>query len=268
MTSRPASDSILTKVPTPLTGEWALRLMVSQSVVRPGYVIAEGMTYRDLRIDTALKPEVDLWGDYVLTRVTGAEGGYNAYWFARARTDEERATPYKVEPGRRRHYEWPAVLHGILFAEDTEFPVEVNIGVNLTVKRARLIARASKTERTFALCNTLLKRYLSEKPFELPQRPQPAASEVEWVINGQPEKLVCLHDKLILPAAGNNWSLKYSAGKINGIPGDTRTFPATPMKDWEPFVISGDPSQRESDGLYELIEEWIIPPDRAQPNSF
>jgi len=268
MTPRPASDSILTKVPTPLVGEWALRLMVSESVVRPDYVITEGMTYRDLRIDRALKPEVQLWGDYVLTRVTGAEGGYNAYWFGKPKTEEEINTPYKTEAGRSRHYEWPAVLHGILFAEDPEFPVEVQIGVDLKVKRAQLVARAEKTERTFALCRTVVKSYLSPRPFEVPQRPQPAADEVEWWLNGKAERLVCLHGELTLPAAGKVWSAKYTAGQVQGMPTELRTFYPTPLEDWEPFVISQDHGQRESDGLYELTEEWIVPPDRSETPSF
>jgi len=268
MTPRPASDSILTKVPTPLVGEWSLRLMVSESVVRPDYVIAKGMTYRDLRIDRALKPEVNLWGDYVLTRVTGADGGYNAYWFAKPKSELERNTPYKEEAGRSRHYEWPAVLHGILFAEDRDFPVEVQTGVNLTTLRPRLVARVAKTPRTFALCRTVVKSYLSPTPFRPPQRPQPATSEVEWVINGQAERLECLHEQLTLPAAGGNWSPKFTVGQVKGLPTELRIFPATPLVDWEPFVVSQSHDQRESDGLYELVEEWLMPPDRAERTSF
>jgi hypothetical protein len=156
----------------------------------------------------------------------------------------------------------------ILFAEDEEFPVTVNIGVNLTVKRARLRAKEQKTERTFALCKTKLKKYLSPTPFEVPQRIQPATSEVEWVINGQEFKLSCLHPELTLPAAGKYWSSKYTVGKVTGIPSDLRTFPATPMKDWQPFVIGRTRRQREDLGLYEMIEQWIIPPDRPKLPSF
>jgi len=268
MTPRPASDSILTKVPTPLVGEWALRLMVAESVVRPDYVITEGMAYRDLRIDRALKPEVNLWGDYILTRVTPGESGYNAYWFAKPKTEVEKYTPYREDPGRSRHYEWPTVLHGVLFAEDPEFLVEVQTGVTLTVKRPQLVARARKTNSTFALCRTVIKRYLSPTPFDVPQRPQPAAEEVEWVINGKPQSLVCLHDTITLPAAGKYWSVKTTAGDVQGLPSDQRTFFATPMKDWEPFVTSQDTGQRQADGLYELNEEWLIPPDRARKSTF
>jgi hypothetical protein len=264
MTPRPASDSILTKVPTPITGEWALKLLVSESAVRPDYVITDGMAYKDLRIDLSARPEVDFWGNYILTQVTDGPPGYNTYWFGKPKTEEEAFTPYYDKPGDSEHYEWPAVLHGILFAEDPEFPVTINIGVNLTIKRERLVAKEQKTERTFALCKTRVKKYLSPTPFEVPDRPQPATSEVEWVINGQTFKLSCLHDELTLPAAGKNWSPKFTVGQVNGLPRELRTFPATPMTDWEPFVTSQTHRQREADGLYELIEQWIIPPNQPE----
>jgi hypothetical protein len=249
------------------SGEWWFRVAISTSQIRVEDLPPRRTAYKDTAF-RAVNARMDLWGNYSLIEYVNGPQGYVYAHFAKNKTDDERTTPYYEEPGVSRHYEWPTVLHGILFAEDTEFPVQVNIGVNLTVKRARLIARASKTERTFALCRTVVKKYLSDRPFVVVQRHQPAASEVEWVINGQPEKLVCLHDKLTLPAAGGNWSIKYSAGRINGIPGDTRTFPATPMKDWEPFVISQSHRQLDESRMWELIEEWILPPDRAEPNSF
>jgi hypothetical protein len=268
MTPNPTSDDILTPVPTPRVGEWALRLAVTKRVVRPDLILTEGTTYRNLPINHTLKPDVHLWGDYLLTKVEPGPPGYDYYWFGKPKTDLEKRTPYYDEPGDGRHYQWPTVLHGVLFAEDYEFPVETRIGVDLTVERARLVAKVNKTDEAFALCATRIKKYLAPTAFKQPERIQPTTSEVEWVINGVPERLSCLHRTITLPAAGRDWSLKYSVGNIPGLPGETRTFPATPMADWEPFVISRTHRQREDIGLYELVEEWVIPPDRAAQPTF
>jgi hypothetical protein len=267
MTSRPASDSILTKVPTPLTGEWALRLMVSQSVVRPGYVIAEGMTYRDLRIDTALKPEVDIWGDYVLTRVTGADGGYNAYWFGKAKTEEEAATPYKIESGSK-HYDWPTILHAVAFAADNEFPVNEKRPGNRTVAVPRLRARPIVTESAFALCRTETRYYLGTQPFNIPTHPQPVAGRVDWVTNDGAESLVCLHTDIDLPARGESWNVTEIAGDIEvvGNPMPFRHFPATPFVDWQPFTIADNQQETES-GHWERRTTIIYPPTFAEPST-
>jgi hypothetical protein len=269
MTPDPPSDQILTKLPTPKTGEWALRLFVSQRHLKPGMNLVEGVTtYKSLSSSEILKPDVDTWGDYLLTRIDTGPPGYVAFYFGAPKTDTQKNTPHKVEPGDSRHYEWPTVLRGIGFAEDPEFPITVQVGVSLIVKRPQLVAWEDKSERAFALCKTVQKHYLAPTAFDVPQRPQPATSEIEWVINGKPERLSCLHPKLTLPAAGQNWSPKYTAGTVQGMPTATRTFHATPLTDWEPFVISQTHRQNPATGLYELVEEWIIPPDRAKATSF
>lgn len=262
------SDAVLTKVPTPLVGEWALRLAVTERVVRPDLVLTEGLAYRDLPINHALKPEVNLWGDYLLTKVVDGPPGYHYYFFAKPKTDLQKRTPYYDEPGDGRHYQWPTVLHGILFAEDMEFPVERRTLPNVTLELPRLVARVNKTDEAFALCATRVKKYLAPTAFRQPERIQPTTSELEWVINGRAERLSCLHPTIALPAAGRDWNMKYSVGRVPGLPADTRTFPATPMIDWEPFVISRQHRQRDADGLYELIEEWVLPPDRAAQPTF
>jgi len=245
------------------SGEWWFRVAIATSQIRVEDLPARLTAYKDTAL-RAVNARMDLWGSYILIEYVNGPAGYVWAHFAKNKTDEQKLTPYYDEPGNSDHYEWPAVLHGILFAEDSEFPVTVNIGVNLTVKRQRLVAKEQKTERTFALCKTRVKKYLSATPFEVPHRPQPATSEVEWVINGQTFKLSCLHKELTLPAAGNNWSAKYTVGQVTGMPGETRTFPATPMKDWEPFVTAQTHRQLEDSRLWELVEQWIIPPNRPK----
>ncbi len=268
MTPNPAPDSVLTQLATPIATEVVIRLAVSTRSLKPESRPTVGSKYRDLNIDSTSRPDVELWGEYVcLDKFENGPEGYHYFYFGKAKTQEQIATPYQVEPGRSRHYEWPAVLKGVLFAEDYEFPVKTRVGVSLTVERPRLVARENKVERTYALCRTVLKKYLSPLPFDVPQRPQPAASEIEYVINGTPNRLTCLHPTLTLPAAGGTWSARFTAGKVTGLPAPTRTFPATPLTDWEPFVLSQDHRQLES-GVYELTEEWLIPPDRAKQPTF
>jgi hypothetical protein len=267
MTPRPSSDSVLTKVPTPLVGEWALRLKVSQNAVRPDYVITKGMTYADLNIDRAMKPEVDLYGDYILTQVTGIDGGYNDYWFGKAKTEDQATTPYKTETGNK-HYDWPTVLHAVAFADDPEYPVTETRPGPRTVSVPRKRARAIVTESAFALCRTVTNYYLNTKPFDIPTHPQPVPAAVSWVVNNSETSLVCLHTDMDLPARGQTWNITEIAGEIEvvGNPSRTRNFPATPFTDWQPFVIADD-QQELPTGHYRRITTILYPPTAAELSS-
>ena len=270
MNAFPSKDSFFEPFIIMETGEVGFRLAVSKEQVTPKGLPAEGVTYKVAAAKLASTPKIDLYGNHVLTKRANGPDGWIILHFAPPRTQDQRQTPYKEEPGKSRHYQWPTVLHGILFAEDPEFPVEVRVGVNLTVERPRLVARASITRAQFALTRTKLKFYLSDIPFQVPERVQPTTDELEWVVDGQPTRLECLHDTLTLPAAGKQWNVKYSAGQVRGVPSDRRTFNATPMVNWEPFVISQDTQQLGADDgfMYQLVEEWLFPPAVAVPPNF
>jgi len=267
MTPNPNSDAILKKVPTDIVGEYALRLIVTERHVRPDTVLTEGTTYLDLPISNTLKPDVNLWGHYILIKVTDGPEGYHSYWFGKPKTEAEKLVPYKTIPGAK-HYDWPTVLHAIAFADDAEFPVtEIRPG-NRSVKVPRKRARAVKTESVFALCKTETRYYLSPTKFDIPPHPQPTPSEVVWVVNGQEDRLVCLHDDLTLPARGSSWNLTDIQGDVTdvGIPSKTRTFPATPLTEWQPFTL--DDNQRELEtGHYLRTKLIIFPPPTADRSS-
>jgi len=259
-----AIDQTFELLDTPNPAEVAFRIAVGKHNLRVADLPAEGDAYKSLRCQ-ADKPRVDEFGDYVMTKREDGPPGYFFFFFGQDKTDAEKRTPWKTHDGDGQTYEWPRVVRGILFAEDTDFPVEVRTGVNLTTEQPRLRARLNETERTFAHCRTVLKYYQAPTEFKVPARVQPATSRLRWVINGDEDEADCLHPTLTLPAAGSRWSVRYNAGaSLPGVPSAQRTFPATPMQDWQPFVIRSTHRQHPS-GVWEYIEEWIIPPNRPQP---
>ena len=268
MSPNPASDAILMKLPTPLVGEWSLRLAVTEARVRPELVLTPGTTYKDLPISTTEKPEVELWGDYLLTHVTRGEQGYHYYFFGKPKSDAEAATPIREPLPGAQHYDWPTVLHAIVFGLDAAFPVTEARPGGRSVKVPRERARRIITQSAFALCKTLTYEYLSPTPFNIPTQVQPVPGEVEWIVNGQAERLTCLHPAMTLPSRGGNWnmtSIQGDAGSADMMPSATKHFPATPLEDWGPFPIRDTQSAPwENDfGLYYRTRTIIYPPTNA-----
>jgi hypothetical protein len=264
--SRPV-DELFTLLATPNPAEVVVRLAVSWRDMRPDWRPALNSKYKDLPLGLSQKPDVARWGEYELVQITDGPHPYHYYYYAPPKTDEELRVPWRTVKGKSRHYDWPAVLHGIAFAEDPEFRVEVNLNPQLKATRPRLVARPILTVATFALCGTEVQTFQGPRPFEVQTRKQPAPSEVRWQVDGGEERLTCLHDNMWLPAEGKSWSLKFAVGQITGSPSDKRFFPATPMVKWEPFVVAQSHEQLES-GIWQLVVEWIFPPPVGELSGF
>lgn len=264
--SRPV-DEIFTLLTTPNPAEVVVRQAVCWRDMPLGWRPQLNSKYRDLPGTMAEKVDPHLWGDYELVEIKDAPHPYHYYFYAAPKTEEEALTPWRTVRGKARHYEWPAVLHGIAFAEDTEFPIEQDLGQGFKIKRPRLVSRPILTVSTFCLCETEIEYFLSPRPFTLGAEVQPAPSEVRWQVDGGEERLTCLHDDLWLPAEGKSWSLKYSVGQIEGSPSERRFFPATPMTNWQPFIVSKSNEQLET-GLWEMKRERIYPPRTGELSGF
>lgn len=270
MTPNPASDQILTKVPTPKIGEWALRLALTERAIRPELVLTEFMRYRDLPINHTLKPDVDLWGDYILTQWEPGPAGYVFLWFAKDRSAAEIATPIEQPVEGSKHYDWPTVIHAWVKETDGNFRVTRTAPDGQTtfetpVERARLII----TRSTFALCRTVTRRFLSPRPFPSKQLIQPVPGQLKWVLNGREDSITGLHPPMTLPAGEgifNPIEIQGDLGDAVVIASNTRFFPGTPMEDWQVITIQYD-SQRIATGQYLLTETKLYPPTPPERNT-
>jgi hypothetical protein len=269
MTPSQTNDQIFTEHPTENPQEVSISLLVSWRDWKVEDHPALGDTYASLKISAAQKPEMHKWGDYIFTKIEAGPAPYHRLYFAKDKTDVEARRPWKVEPGDGRHYEWPAVLLGFAVAEDPFDLIEKTTGrspagvrnTNLVPRQhARLVMR----EEQFVLCQTEVRRYQGPRPFKTRTYEQPAIGELRWVLNGEESRLKCLHDDVRLPAPGKNWNVQSAQGVLPGQPTELRFFPATYMPDWRRFVISYTHRLTEF-GVYELVEEWLLPPLTGDP---
>ena len=245
------------------SGEWWFRVAISTAQIRVEDLPAVGTLYSAASL-RSVNARMDKWGAYQLLKYTNGPDGYVWAHFAKSKTAEEIATPYKTLKGSK-HYDWPTVLHAVAFADDNEYPVSETRPGPRTVSVPRKRARAITTESAFALCKTLTKYYLSPDPFDIPTHPQPVAGAVSWVVNNTETSLVCLHDDLELPARGQSWNLTDIVGQADavGSPTPKRLFPATPFVDWQPFTIADDQEEIET-GHYRRRRTIIFPPTSAE----
>jgi hypothetical protein len=249
-------DRVFELLATPDPGRLAFRVAVGTHNLRVGELPVVGDEFRDARCQVE-KARVDEFGGYVLTRIEQGPPGY--LWLYYAPDDADDGGPWRVVPGNGRHYEWPRVVKGFGVVEDPYELVPLDVSQSSQVRVPRLLGRWVIHEAAFALCRTELRFYLSARPFEVGQYEQPVPGELSWVLQGQEGRMVALHGDLTLPAAGRAWNLKYGEGIVRGLPSEAREFPATVMRDWQPFVVGYRHGQTES-GMWELVEEWIFPP--------
>lgn len=241
---------------TPDPGRVAFRVAVGTHNLRTAELPVVGERFRAARCQVE-KGRVDEFGDYLMTKIEQGPPGY--LWLFYAPDDEGLREPWRVVRGNGRHYEWPRVVLGFGVAEDAEDLVEVDVTRSLKARVPRLVGRWVVREQAFALCRTELRFFLSARPFEVGMYEQPVPGELSWFLQGQEGRMTALHGDLTLPAAGGAWNLKYGTGTVKGLPGDSRFFPATVMRDWRPFCVGYRHGQTES-GMWELVEEWIFPP--------
>lgn len=259
----PIVDANFEYLPTPDTNELAFRVRMGIDSLRLDALPQRGVTtYAEAQIPNKPRlPDQNL-ASYIFTLIDRAEPGYISFFFGAPKTEEEKYTPYKTLPGTML-YNWPRVVYAVAFAEsDTDAVRRFQPGqmsnrqaIYVPAYRSRLKEKAS----VYAPSPMETRSYLSPTPFVPTSTIVPTPQPIWWEVAGDSGSATCLHEDMRLPAVGIKW------GRLPGIqpPPEQcrpyRDFPATPMTDWQPFVLESEQSETDT-GLYQMREVVLFPP--------
>jgi len=258
-------------IATPDPVEFTLRTRVPDEMINttlslsPSGKLERYLTYA--KFSWAVRRErVQEFGDYVYTYCEQADAGHKYFYFARARTDEERNTPFEVFDSTRQ-YAWPPVLEDLYFVSST-FPQSTATSTDAVQTATRYFARRKYRPSVSVDSKIKVQQYLSEKPWA-PQalvHPQPIPTEVDGSYLGLSVNFPkCLHPRIVLPELVPGAQIVFNAGAVNVTRSGTpkgQVFPATNFEDWRPFVIE-DVVQPQK-GLWLREKVTIYPPVRGE----
>lgn len=223
--------------------------------------------YKDLSF--AVRHErVQEFGDYVYIYNEPADVDYKWFYFARARTQAERDTPFETSWSTRQ-FAWPAVLEDLYFVSST-FPQSVYTGTT-TETATRYFVRRKYRPSVSVDSKLKIEQFLSERPWPSAAlvHPQPIPTGVDGEFLGLSVNFPkCLHPRIELPELVPGAQLVFNAGAVNRTRSGTpqkQIFPATNFEDWQPFVVE-DVVQPQR-GLWLREKVTIYPPTLARGES-
>lgn len=266
------TDQTFELLATPDPGELAFRVAVATKDLARLALPSEGTTYAACPFPNKPRLNELAWSTYKLTQSSQAAPGWLWYYFGKPKTAEQAATAYREVTGSR-HFDWPAVLYGVVFVRDNINQVRdtrpATSGSRTQIWRPGVNARKVMKPGVFALCRTLTRYYLNTEAFTLKANIQPSPGHVEWNYKEARGSMTALHDDLDLPADGTHYDMSANNGNITAVsrPPNQRHFPATPMTDWSAFVIEDDQRQIDS-GLWQRVTTTLYPPPSAEEGTF
>lgn len=266
------SDQTFDILATPDTGELAFRVAVATKDLARLTLPSEGTTYADCPFPNKPRLNELAWSTYKLTMSAPAAPGWVWYYFGKPKTADQAGTAYREVTGSR-HFDWPAVLYGVVFVRDAINQVRdtraTTSGNRTQTWRPGVNARKVMKPGVFALCRTITRYYLNTEPFTLKANVQPSAGYVEWNYKEARGSMSALHDDLTLPADGTHYDMAANNGGVIGVsrPPNQRFFPATPMIDWSAFVIEDDQRQTEA-GVWQRVTTTLYPPPSSEEGTF
>lgn len=205
---------------------------------------------------------------YVYSHAQAAGGDLMALYFVKTFTTTERMTPVLRRGGTRR-YSWPAVLHRIRFDFDSNFPLAAAYNDGTTAGTATaprpFVKRWLTVDRPNWNSAAEIEVFLSDQPSPAStfEDQQPDPDEIVWDLPGHAGRIVCLHQQQRVPARPQQYSTFATArGMSNATPDGDQIFPATRMRDWQPFVFEHD--EEFVQGLYVRTRVTIYPPPKPK----
>ncbi len=197
------------------------------------------------------------------------KAGYQlrSFYFAKTRTEAERATPYRVKT-LIRPFTWPTVLLQLWF-EEGNLPLSAvnDAGDISTAKRVhpRMKYRPGNQYPT----RFRISHYLSDEPFPaITKLDQPITDSIQWSFDGSSGSVPeCLHPGCTFPHYQTSGAVVPNAGTINTdeIGGLTleQNYPATPTTDWTTYKIEDSRREVIPGGIMEerIVVEAIAPID-------
>jgi hypothetical protein len=258
-------------ITTPDPTEFTIRIRVPDQIInkqlalQPSGKLKRYDKYKD--VSFAVRHErVAEFGEYVYTYCEQADAGHKYLYFARARTDAERNTPFETFYGNRP-YAWPAVLEDLYFVSST-FPQSTATGADSISTATRYFKRQKYRPTRNALSRIKVQQYLSEVPWPAQAlvHPQPDPTEVDGSYLGIEVNFPkCLHPRIVLPELVPGAQIVFGAGAVNvarsGTPKE-QVFPATNFEDWRSFIV--DDSIQPQKGLWLREKVTIYPPPRLE----
>jgi hypothetical protein len=240
---------------------------VKQTVIRIEHLPQIGVKYKDWTLPTRIRSYEDL-GDYEYTGPEAGPNGYLGFAFAKSKTDEEKAIPFR-EYTKSDDFTWPAVLLGIAVYPDEGFPQSTYAVVNgskTLISAPRYYGRELYIPQTRLSTLHTIQEFVSPTKFKIGATTQPIPQPVDYeVLNVERSFPACLHDDLTLPATRTG-TAQLVAGKVGGGRAgavDGYHFPATNHKTWTAHYIHDD--QQFTNGAWHRVRIRVSPPPLPKP---
>jgi hypothetical protein len=249
----------------------SFRISESSQTFQPENVPFQGQAFGDCRGLIVSRGQQSLFRKYTYQYMS-KEGDTLWFYFCFPYSTEVSAdgTPLNEIPFNtfytNKRWSWPAVLHALTFVKDEYFPAAVqapdprNPGTIMSVFYPRVYPRKVFTAPANALCRCLVEQFCSDTPFPPSANIQPTPDTVEWDFPTSRGGITCLHPRIEIPSRGNEYAV-VTNGTRSSVPAsgnNTRIYPATNFRNWEPFIIS-DEVVREN-GVYFRERVTIYPP--------
>jgi hypothetical protein len=248
----------------------AFRVSESAQTFRASLIPKQGTKYANTALITS-RGQQDGYAHYTY-QFMDRDGDNLWFYFTfpySATIDPETGLPRSEVPFNtfetNKRWTWPTVLHSLVFVPDplpliTAVPNQDDDKGFSQAFVTQLNPRMEMTPSTTALCVCLVEQFVSDKPWDTVEHPQPVEGVVEWSLPGTSDRITCLHSRIdTIPVEGQPYTVVVNATPTRVSPiGQTRVFPATNFEDWEPFVIS-DEVVREN-GVYFRERVTIYPP--------
>jgi len=271
-------------LPTPSQEEFMFAVRIADNKVRQNLFLSTGKALTSaITADTngtspttyaefawAANHEKIQWdtafANYVYLKCDKADADHMNFYFGKAKTPEQRNTPFQQFEDTRQ-YTWPAVLLD-LYLVQSSVNQYINTGSSST-EVPRIFPRYHYKPGVAYNSNVLVKQFLAEVPWKRSDltHAQPVPTDINGSYIGAPNINFprCLHPTVKFPELVPGAQVISGAGVIDSPLGRNpmyQIFPATNFIDWQPFII--EDRQQPVNGLFlrEMIQIFPPPPPR------
>lgn len=255
-----------TTIPTPNPSERSLLVQIEESVIAndPDLIPVEGTLYQDFP-GTLIAKEypIDLWGGYRYTMPMGDHG----LLFAKGKTADERATPFRASWKKFGNHRWDPELQVLAFLQDSSFPLSANIirgGQQGIVTSPRSFVREIFIAEVNEGSRFYMEQFTSDVKYNIGRYPVPQGQPISYDINGSRGSFPpSLHDDIDIPSTmiANATFFGGTAGaESSRLPG--QFFPRTNFKRRRPYVLIVE--QELTQGVWYMERVRVFPPRRPK----
>lgn len=254
-------------ISTPNPSERALVVTVDEKIFASngGVIPDEGTLYSSEDFKTFFGRDYNKeFSNFVYTGQTKEHG----LLFARNKTEEQMATPFRTTTWTGNH-RWPPILLYVGFEADYVALRSYPASNGTTVGTAfapnyydKVVYIPDVSEGT----RFVKDEFFAPRPFDIPQMPVPIPTAVQYILpNGSGQSFPeCLHPTIVIPDFVTGIS-QTVGGSSSGLGGSVKgqKFPATNFETWAPYVLS-DRDEYQNGGWYR-VRIRVYPPAQPEP---